>query len=194
MPKTPAIRYENLFRYINKFKPKSILEIGTWNGIHAKQMIEAAQHFHTEVKYIGFDLFEYITQTEILHEQSKPVKADYNSVRQLLEKIPGTDIELYVGYTKDTIPLIPSQPIDLIFVDGGHSLDTINTDWNNIQRFIHSKSIILFDDYWENREDAGCKLLINYLQTCAEWSVALLNPVDVFPEKRIRMVKVMRKF
>lgn len=168
------------------------MEIGTWNGDHAKQMINAALHFHPEVKYIGFDLFENITEEIIIQEQSKKVKAFFQEVASKLTAIRGADIELRVGFTKDTIPLCPTQEIDFIFVDGGHSPETIRNDWNNIQRFIHSKTVIILDDYWEGREDYGCKSLVDNLDT--SWSVAHLNPVDVFPEKRIRMVRIIRKF
>lgn len=171
------------------------MEIGVWNGNHAKQMIQAALHYHNEIKYIGFDLFENITDEEIQLEASKSVKANYEAVRQLLEKIPGADVKLYVGYTRETIPVVPTEPIDFIFMDGGHSVETIKSDWNNIQRFIHADTIVLFDDYWENRTDFGCKLLLDELYTRkVNWQVDFLNPVDVFPEKRIRMARVKRKF
>lgn len=195
MAKTPALRYENLIRYIIKYKPQSIMEIGVWDGRTAKKMIEAALRHHNEVRYIGFDLFEDITDKEIVAEQSKTTKANYNNVRSLLEKIPYADVELYKGYTKDTIPLVPTELIDFIFIDGGHSPETIKSDWTNIQRFIHGKTVIIFDDYWEGRTDFGCKKLIDDLKLRdVNWDIALLNPVDIFPEKRIRMVRVIRKF
>lgn len=195
MAKTLALRYENLIRYIIKYKPQSIMEIGVWHGYTAKKMIEAALRHHNEVRYIGFDLFEDITDKEIVAEQSKTTKASYNNVRSLLENIQYANVELYKGYTRDTIPLVPTELMDLIFLDGGHSLETIKSDWHNIQRFIHGKTVIMLDDYWENRTDAGCKHLVDDLKLRdVNWDIALLNPVDVFPEKRIRMVRVIRKF
>lgn len=171
------------------------MEVGTWNGNHARQMIKSALKFHNEVKYIGFDLFENITDEEIQLEASKSIKANYESVRQLLEKIPGANVELYVGYTRDTIPVVPTEPIDFIFLDGGHSPKTIKLDWSNIQRFVYRDTYIIFDDYWENRIDFGCKLLVDDLYTRqANWQIDFLNPVDVFPDKRIRMVRAKRRF
>lgn len=174
------------------------MEIGVWDGKHAVQMIECAKQHHPyfNLQYIGFDLFESITDKEIEDEYSKSQRYEMAKVLSLLIKT-GVSIKLYQGYTKDTIPEAAYsgkwlKRVDFIFVDGGHSLDTIQTDWDNIQPFIHFNTVILFDDYWVGRTDAGCKVLIDDLDT-KKWSKEILDPIDIFPDKRIRMVRVIKK-
>src|SRR5687767_11489242 len=55
-------RYARLFEEIGRTKARRIMEIGTYNGVHAEQMIRTAQRYHPQriggVEYFGFDLFE----------------------------------------------------------------------------------------------------------------------------------------
>ena len=51
-------RYAFLLQSIYKKKPKSIIEIGVYNGKRAIEMIETAKIFNDEIVYYGFDLFE----------------------------------------------------------------------------------------------------------------------------------------
>jgi hypothetical protein len=37
--------------------------------------------------------------------------------------------------------------MDLVFIDGGHSTETVATDWENVKDLLHEKSIVFFDDY-----------------------------------------------
>jgi len=173
------------------------MEIGVWNGKHAFEMIECAKQHHPyfNITYIGFDLFESITDEEIENEYSKQ---DRYEVTEVLSRLVQTrvNVELHKGYTKDTIPEKAHSgkrlEADFIFIDGGHSLETIQTDWDNLQPFIGKNTVILFDDYWIGRTDAGCKVLIDNLDYL-KWDVYLLEPLDVFPDKRIRMVRVVKK-
>ena len=54
-------RYERNAELIRHFKPKTILETGTWNGGRAIEMALAAFENTDKVDYYGFDLFEDAT-------------------------------------------------------------------------------------------------------------------------------------
>jgi len=43
-------RYKHLFKIIDKYKIRRIMEIGTWNGDHAVAMIEAAKKHYSPEK------------------------------------------------------------------------------------------------------------------------------------------------
>lgn len=197
MKKIPALRYENLFKQINKFKPTSIMEIGVWLGDTAVKMIKTAQQHNPQITYLGFDLFENITDEEIILEHSKLRKAIYDEVYEKLHKT-GADIYLYQGYTRNTLPEVSERPIDFIFIDGGHSPETIQSDWDNIQKFIGPETIVIFDDYFYDKTDLGCKLLIDSLGQSNDnkWKVNLLEPIDHFPKEgwtqHTQMVKVVQ--
>ena len=54
-------RYKQLADLIRAYKPKTILETGTWNGGRAIEMALASFKHQDSVHYIGFDLFEDAT-------------------------------------------------------------------------------------------------------------------------------------
>jgi hypothetical protein len=62
--------------------------------------------------------------------------------------------------------------MDFIFIDGGHSLKTIESDWRYAQVVMDPNAIVNFYDYW-NRSDAGCKALIDALDG-AKFNVEIL--------------------
>jgi hypothetical protein len=201
--KVPALRYKNLFKQIDKFQPTSILEVGVWMGDTAVKMIEAAATASAvlpqQITYVGFDLFEDITDEEIVKEHSKSKRATYENVYR---KLLATKAKIFLqrGYTKYSIPktqISLTGLIDFIFIDGGHFPETIASDWFNVQKFIHSKTIIIFDDYFKDKTDLGCKHLIDNLDR-SKWEVTLLEPIDVFPQQGwdqyTQMVKVIPKF
>lgn len=186
-------RYKNLFVEIEKCKPEVILEVGTWNGEHASQMIQKALEYQNRVHYIGFDLFEEITKEQIAEENSKQKKGIFLDVLAKLEKIGGANIRLIVGNTRETIKNIPGQPVDFIFIDGGHSLETIESDWRNLQKFITIKTVIIFDDYYPNDNSKGCRKLIHNLKL-ERWNIEWLEPIDKFENNfEVQMIKVMMK-
>ena len=55
------MRYTQIQRIISKYKPRSIIEIGTFNGERAAQMLTKAHQYNSEVSYYGYDLFEEAT-------------------------------------------------------------------------------------------------------------------------------------
>ena len=46
--------------------------------------------------------------------------------------------------------------MDFIYIDGGHSLETIKNDWDYTKNLMHKGTIVLFDDYWQNKIDGIC--------------------------------------
>ena len=58
-------RYERNAELIRHFKPKTILETGTWNGGRAIEMALAAFENTDKLDYYGFDLFEDATIEQI---------------------------------------------------------------------------------------------------------------------------------
>ena len=64
-------RYSNLLINILIERPKSILEVGVYNGNRALEMIQAARVFYNEINYYGFDLFEDFQKNILEKEYSK---------------------------------------------------------------------------------------------------------------------------
>jgi len=181
-----ANRYRNLTRAIRKFKPQTILEVGTHRGSRAVEMINYAKQYNNDIKYYGFDLFEDMTPNVKEREFHGKCDVTREEAENKISKT-GSEYELIVGNTIDTMPdFNPDRPIDFVFIDGGHSIATIASDWSNIERIMSDHTIVLFDDYYENRDDVGCKSLIDSLIKQNVFVVDLLDPLDKLSVKKLK--------
>lgn len=203
-------RYANLLHAVdatagnNKdYKIYRIMEIGTYRGDHAAQMIlRASERGRKHISYHGFDLFEDMTPELSIKEKSKTkLPPSLLQVAQRLANIvPGVGINLHKGFTSVTLPKFGEHDRhrgtfwDLIFIDGGHSLETIANDWQYASLFVGPKTVVIFDDYYPDREDYGCKKLITELQQDPRWKVEMLEPVDNYPHTgvTVQFVKVTK--
>jgi len=192
-----ASRYQYLDEYVQKIKPKNILEIGTWDGRNAMSMIKKALLFQDQVDYYGFDLFEDFFNNDFNDEFSISKAPPRKSVvKKRLEKT-GANIHLFQGDTRIILPeKIPELPcMDFIFIDGGHSVETIRSDWEAVKKLMHQDTIVLFDDYW-NRDDAGCKRIIDEMNK-SEYQIEILPVQDTFRKEwgrlKINFVKVSKR-
>lgn len=190
-------RYRYLFQYIQDSKCSKIMEIGTWDGLRAEQMVRTAKKIHgSSVEYYGFDLFEDFDN--LLHGEKLGTKKapSMGSVKNRLSKT-GCNINLFKGDSVKILPqLINSLPkMGIIFIDGGHNIETIQNDWLNIRSLIDDETIVIFDDYW-NRDDVGCKRVIENIDK-EHYLVEILPIQDIFKKDwgilKINFVKVTRK-
>lgn len=195
-------RYINLLRTIREERCRVIVEIGTYDGVHAKQMIDTAALSwpRGQIEYFGFDLFEALTDDDLDREFSKRPPSRHVVEKRLAGT--GAQIQLHQGYTQDMLPrfsrgLGASKNIDLVFVDGGHSPETIESDWRNVLEFMDEDTTVLFDDYYTNEQDEvkniGCRSLIDGLDRDL-FEVVILDPEDRFEKSwgslGVRLVRV----
>ena len=203
-------RYQYLSHYINKYKCKNIIEVGVWNGRNSKRMLRAAcsNHKANEINYWGFDLWEQMDNDIFENEYSKkpPSKEKINA--KLLST--GCNINLIQGDTKKTLKNFYDEnktklDIDFIYIDGGHSFDTIQSDWDNLKGFMNDKTLTIFDDYYEYTEKDpstgvlddlkptfGCSKLIESLDTNL-WNIEILPHFDQFGPRKIFFALVTKK-
>jgi hypothetical protein len=195
-------RYRHLLQTVYRTRARTIVEIGVFDGKHARQMIETAAIFRPaeDIEYFGFDLFELLGDSELSREFSKrPPPCEV--VRNGLSKT-GARINLYRGYTRDTLPGFVEKAkaasrIDVAFIDGGHAVDTIAFDWGHVRRLMSSETVVIFDDYYTNVDPEvqglGCRTLIDDLDSDV-YAVQVLSPEDHFRKEwgtlRVRMVRV----
>jgi len=143
-------RYEELLHMVAKERPERILEIGTWNGNRAIEMCQFG------AEYVGFDLFEEATDETDAEEMN--VKAHHN-VGDVREKLieAGVVANLIPGNTNETLPAYRENsggcPFDFAFIDGGHSIETIQSDWNTVRHLMKPGGLVVFDDYYEGPID-----------------------------------------
>lgn len=174
-------RYSNLYQEIKKLKAKSILEVGTWNGRRALKMIDVAKHSSSEpVTYVGFDLFEGLTDEMYKYEISKkpPTK---KQVEDLLNTT-GANIKLVKGNTLETLPNYletNDTKFDFIFIDGGHHVETVKSDWQCVSKLMHKDTVVIFDDYWHHRMDQSAKPVVNAIDKHL-YNIEILPEIDIF--------------
>jgi Methyltransferase domain len=48
---------------------------------------------------------------------------------------------------RDTLPNF-NEPVDFVWLDGGHSVDTIRSDWEQVQRVLLPGAWVFFDDWY----------------------------------------------
>lgn len=195
-------RYLNLFQTIYERRCRSIVEIGTWNGVHSEQMIRtAAVHAPIqEVRYRGFDLFEDLSDEALEKELSKRPPR-YEEVLARLQRT-GADVRLFRGNTRVTLPQATDElrQADFVFLDGGHSIETITSDWNAVRGAMRADTTVVFDDYYVDPEPEleglGCQTIIAGLDR-AVFHVELLEPTDAFAKPwgvlKVRMVRVRQR-
>jgi hypothetical protein len=147
------------------------------------------------VDYYGFDLFELMTQEIFEKEVSKWAPSE----KEVLKKLNKTkaNINLYKGFSKDTIPNFMDEGVvpDFVFIDGGHSIETLESDWEMIKESIDKNSIVILDDYISNFDEKqyGCNKLVDSLDRDA-WEVEVLPVIDVINEGlSIQFAKVRKK-
>ena len=152
------MRYSRLLDYVRAYQPKAILEVGTWNGRRALEMLRIVP----DAKYYGFDLFE--DASAVTDAEEKNVKPHF-SLRSVKAYLDGFDVELHKGNTRETLAAF-NKPVDFVWLDGGHSVETIRSDWNNVKRVVIPGACVIFDDYYTGIDTSkyGCNEVVKDLK------------------------------
>lgn len=153
-------RYDQLIAAVRAKNPKSLLEVGTWNGVRATEMLNLCPH----ATYYGFDLFEDATADTDADEMN--VKAHY-MIDRVRERLEGFNVHLFKGNTRETLAKF-NEKVDFVWLDGGHSIETIRSDWENVKRCLNEDAWVFFDDYYTgpeiDTEKYGCNLIVKDLK------------------------------
>lgn len=159
------IRYQQVSRIVGLVKPATIVEIGTWNGDHACIMAAAALKHRATVHYTGYDLFDAANaqtdQTEFNVRSHHSRAAVHAKLAAFQAANPGFTFELIEGDTRHTLA---DTRADFAYIDGGHSIETIASDYAHLKEC----GAIVFDDYYDydaqgrrpNIEAVGCNSLL----------------------------------
>ena len=192
-------RYRHIYLTLLNLRPRTILEIGVYRGIRSYEMISLASDLNSSIKYYGFDLFEKITKKKNKLELSKQ-PLPKKEIEAKLNSFKNSKVKLISGDTQITLKkFVKSKTkIDFIFIDGGHSIKTILSDWKNVKKVMSKKSIVIFDDYYDDGEiikKYGCNKVINEIGE--EFNFEILKSTDFifFNKKKIKnsLVKVFYK-
>ncbi len=154
---------------VKERKPQNFLEIGVFTGVTARNVCELLSLINNgKFYYLGIDLFEDFedaVSTEVDPEFltnkqnfSNPLKSlFYNfllreklnsleSVSKFLKKF-GKNVELKKGNSLDILKKIDLKIFDMIFVDGGHSYETVKFELSIILKNVNDNCLVICDDY-----------------------------------------------
>lgn len=152
-----------VLRHIRENKCRNILEIGVFNGNFALRIIATASEFTgpQTINYSGIDLFKFKFSDEIKFNEIALTPDKKSDVQKTLE-LTGANINLFEGFSDIILPqLVGVQLFDLIIIDGGHSYDTVKSDFLNSTKLLSDKGCIIFDDYTNLRGETIGKFGIN---------------------------------
>lgn len=157
-------RYNQLIEIAARRQPDVVIEVGTWNGQRASQLHDAVPH----MEYIGLDLFEQATPEIDAAEKNVKPHFTAQSVADALGKL-GVKATLVQGNTRETFPqvvaMVGLKKADLIYIDAGHSVETINQDLSNALKVVSPHGVIVLDDYYtdmpkEHIDQFGCNRVL----------------------------------
>jgi len=171
-------------------KPKKFLEIGIFQGVTARNICELLYKIHdNNFKYIGIDKFDLDEKVnnEIIPSVNfrNPLKQFYyryiikenpyslKSVNNLLKKF-NNNINIFKGDSKIVLPKIDLNEVNYVFLDGGHSYDTVISDLNNCKNVLENNGIILCDDY-DLSYAPGVKKAIDEFVAKEQYEVKILS-------------------
>ncbi len=159
---------DNFLSLVEEYKPKNVLEIGVFCGVTSRNICELLKtNFGSDFRYYGLDLFGSSKTSSVdeiepkfLENQkfSNPLKTIYYnfikkenlnskiSVQNFLKEF-SQNIELIKGDTRVTLEKVPLNEIDFVFLDGGHSYDTVLSDLQKLYDNMKNNSKIVCDDF-----------------------------------------------
>ena len=158
-------RYKQLADIIRFYKPKCILETGTWNGGRAIEMALASFKHNDSVHYMGYDLFEDAT-IDTDHEEFnvKPhntMEAVRKRLKEFAEHMKEKEdktftFELTKGNVRETLKkLIRTEiisDVDFALIGSGNSKKTVEAEYDALKYV----PVVVADHYFtKDDEDEG---------------------------------------
>tara|TARA_B110000444_G_scaffold228667_1_gene234610 strand:+ start:73 stop:702 length:630 start_codon:yes stop_codon:yes gene_type:complete len=186
-----------LLDQIKTYKPKNFLEVGVFQGVTSRNVCEKLYEINREnFSFHGIDIFEdtnsNIDNKEMTTKHNKlsnPLKHllfniilkkdlfSIDSIYKFLNKFED-NVHLYKGFSDTELPKVDMTKIDMVFLDGGHSYDTVKNDLSLIIKRIKKGKIIICDDY--NQVSYGVKKAVD----------ELINQVYEIKELNKRLVQI----
>ena len=127
-----------MFRIVDYYAPKTIIELGTSLGITSAYLASAS------------------SAASVTTMEGAPVIAQL--AQKNFEQLGLKNINLILGNFDKTLPLTLNKlsPIDLAFIDGNHRKEPTLRYFEQLLQHSHDHTILIFDDiHWSNEMEAA---------------------------------------
>lgn len=156
---------EYLLTLLETMPISNILEIGVFEGKFGRKMLQTIHNSrpNSDIRYMGIDIFDDMNQ-EIVEKENSLFAPSKDIVERYLKKeCSFAEIDLLKGFSNISLPKIKDKIhlFDLIYIDGGHSIETISSEWKYIKQHINKNCIVVFDDYYEGNNEIGAKSVVD---------------------------------
>jgi len=187
-----------LLDQVEFYKPKNFLEVGVFQGVTSRNICEKLNIINDgKFSFHGIDIFEDTNNTVDKKEMttkhnklSNPfkhilfniiLKKDLFSIDSIYEflKRYKDNVHLYKGFSDTELLKVDLSAIDMIFLDGGHSYETVSSDLSLILKKIKKGKVIICDDY--DQTTYGVKKAVDELK----------DQVSEIKELNKRLVKII---
>jgi hypothetical protein len=141
-------RHQYFRTAIDLYKPKSFCEIGCHTGKSGTTVVQYALQYVDDFFFDGYDLFELANDDTHKQEINGKGSGNYEACLGRFTKLRDRSkkqgkrltFNLHKGFTQDTLT---DKFFDMVFIDGGHSYDTVMYDYDKVK----NSKVIFFDDY-----------------------------------------------
>lgn len=140
---------------VNLIDIDSYLEIGVHNGASMSYVVSQDKK---SINCYGIDLFSKAG----LHYTKDNLSLDRTLSNITKNNLSNSTINLIQGNSRDKkiINCVKDLELDLLFIDGNHSLKGVKSDFDNYAKLVKPNGIIVFDDY--NPRHSG---VVNFVHT-----------------------------
>ena len=158
-PDIMPTRYKQILEIIEEYKPKSIIEVGTWNAGRAIEMALTSFKHHDEIVYKGFDLFEDATTETDIEEfnvkahntQSAVIKRLKEFRAKMMKDKKVFTFEIGKGNSRDMLKDRTDLNADFVLIGGGNSIKTVASDYKHLKH----NPIVMIDHYFLEDKDGN---------------------------------------
>lgn len=170
-----------LYALITKFKPKTVLEIGTAEGYSTLCMAWAMTENKIEGKIFTVDPKSHqqaIERRIKINENDEPVNMIL-STEELWKKFASQEwidkIEVISGYSGEVLKSKQFPKIEFCYIDGSHVYEAVKHDFFAVLKLVSEKFCILFDDYVPNKNNGVTKVVDEEIMNAFETTLIKTN-------------------